>query len=99
MTRRWSKTSDHSSINLESEEDQEDLEDFMRFITARQDLKLFQQQASQLTFNPIAARNTTIDASKYQEDHEDTMRPLSHFRNIQETHTILSASMTFNQQQ
>ncbi|CEP11278.1 hypothetical protein [Parasitella parasitica] len=87
------------SCNNESEEDEENLEEFMRFITARQDLKLFQQQTSQLIFSPTAANKKTSDVLNYHANHEDTTRSLSHFRNIQETHAILSDSMTFNQQQ
>ncbi|KAL9546546.1 hypothetical protein MBANPS3_006607 [Mucor bainieri] len=103
MTRRWSRTSDHSSINLESEEDEEDLEEFMRFIAAKQDLKLFQQPATQPSFATTAAaatvvKDTSVLAHK-RTDKDDTMRPLSHFRNIQETHAILSDSMILSQPQ
>ncbi|GAA5815434.1 hypothetical protein MFLAVUS_008942 [Mucor flavus] len=46
LARRGSRTSDHSSIYLESEEEEEDLEDFMKFIGTRQELKLFKQYNS-----------------------------------------------------
>ncbi|CAO3639226.1 unnamed protein product [Mucor fragilis] len=100
MTRRWSRTSDHSSINLGSEEDEEDLEEFMRLIAAKQDLKLFHQQISQPSFTPAAtAASDTSTAAHKQADKADAMKPLSHFRNIQETHTILSDSMILSQPQ
>ncbi|KAK4512406.1 uncharacterized protein ATC70_003105 [Mucor velutinosus] len=101
MTRRWSRTSDHSSINLESEEDEEDLEEFMRFIAAKQELKLFQQQTSQPSFTAAAsaANDTSISAAHEQAEKGGAMKPLSHFKNIQETHTILSDSMILSQPQ
>lgn len=91
MMRRWSRTSDHSSINLESEEDEEDLEDFMKFITARQELKLFEKQQQQSTVFATPAPQQ----QQVMKDSEDS-KSLTHFRNIQEAHNILSDSMSFS---
>ncbi|KAI7895560.1 autophagy-related protein 13-domain-containing protein [Mucor mucedo] len=81
MVRRGSRTSDQSSINLESEEE-EDLEDFMKFIGDPQELKLFQHHS---VYSEVAPQ-------------QQEQSRLSHFRNMQETHTILSDSMSFSMQ-
>lgn len=83
--RRRSRTGDHSGTNLDLEEDEGNLEDFMKFINVRQELKLFQQQQSVAQLPP-----------SQQQEHEEAKRSLSHYRNIQEAHNILSDSMSFS---
>ncbi|KAI8878674.1 hypothetical protein K501DRAFT_29059 [Backusella circina FSU 941] len=92
MMRRLSRTSDHSSIYLESEED-EDLEDFMRFIGSKQDLKLFQNSDYQPSIIAESHSSLFANDSIYK-----SKRALSHFRNLQETHNTLSDTMLLNQQ-
>ncbi|GAA5801879.1 hypothetical protein HPULCUR_007336 [Helicostylum pulchrum] len=59
LARRGSRTSDHSSIYLESEEEEEDLEDFMKFIGTRQELKLFKQYNSIYSEKDVAQQEDT----------------------------------------
>lgn len=61
-------------IMQESEEDEEDLEEFMRFIAAKQDLKLFQQQTSrQPSFHAATAANDISTAAHGQPEKDETM--------------------------
>ncbi|KAI9364804.1 autophagy-related protein 13-domain-containing protein [Pilaira anomala] len=76
MMRRGSRTSDHSSIYMESEEE-EDLEEFMKLMGTNQELKLFQQIGS-------------IYLEKETTPQEESQKTLSHFKSVQETHPLLS---------
>ncbi|KAI9304061.1 autophagy-related protein 13-domain-containing protein [Cunninghamella echinulata] len=79
MTRRLSRNSDQSSINILSEMGDTDLEEFVKFIGAKQDLKLFQPkltptpstssqlgdstQQQQTGTSPISESNSSIGTS------------------------------------
>ncbi|KAF7732269.1 autophagy protein 13 [Apophysomyces ossiformis] len=103
MTRRWSRTSDHSSIHFFSESEDAELEEFMRFVRYNQDLKLFQSRVSitqlgestNLSTTPSEASSImgasvlTGGGSIYR-----SKKALSHFQNLRETHASLSESMS-----
>ncbi|KAI8090912.1 uncharacterized protein B0P05DRAFT_527936 [Gilbertella persicaria] len=86
--RRGSRASDCILLDMECKEDyqeeEEGLEDFMKFIGAQQELKMFQ-------------RTTTKFMIQNKENYEPTRQPLSHFRHLQESHNVLSESMSFSE--
>ncbi|ORZ12262.1 autophagy-related protein 13-domain-containing protein [Absidia repens] len=107
MTRRWSRNSDHSSINLPSEMDDTDLEEFVRFVGVKQDLKLFQGRTSsttsqlldsthqQHTSSPTSESSGSMGTSSYGTGSVyRSKKALSHFQNLRETHNTLSDSVT-----
>ncbi|KAI8093847.1 autophagy-related protein 13-domain-containing protein [Halteromyces radiatus] len=108
MTRRWSRNSDHSSINLFSEMEDTDLEEFVRFVGVKQELKLFQGRtsgtptisASQLMesgqpSSPTSESSSSMGASGYGTGSiYRSKKALSHFQNLRETHNSLSESVT-----
>lgn len=99
MTRRWSRTSDHSSINFKSEND-DDLEDFVRFVGSNQELRLFQNKNSSTQLlssghnlsSESDTTNSSIAGSMSTTANRKTV--LSHFQNLRETHNSLSESLT-----
>lgn len=99
MTRRWSRTSDHSSINFKSEND-DDLEDFVRFVGSNQELRLFQNKNSSTQLfssghnmsSESDTTNSSITGSMSTTANRKTV--LSHFQNLRETHNSLSESLT-----
>ncbi|KAI8337706.1 autophagy-related protein 13-domain-containing protein [Chlamydoabsidia padenii] len=107
MTRRWSRNSDHSSINIQSDMDDADLKDFVKLVGAKQELKLFQGRtsstASQLlesthqpqSSSPTSESSGSMGASSYGTGSiYKSKKALSHFQNLRETHNTLSDSVT-----
>ncbi|KAG2225777.1 hypothetical protein INT45_011445 [Circinella minor] len=101
MARRWSRTSDHSSINFVSTDDPE-LEEFIRFAAAKPDLKLAQNRASNSSqmiesanFSPSSETSSSFGASVYGSGSiYRSKKALSHYRNLRETHNTLSESLS-----
>ncbi|KAI7856787.1 autophagy-related protein 13-domain-containing protein [Circinella umbellata] len=101
MARRWSRTSDHSSINFVSTDDPE-LEEFIRFAAAKPDLKLAQNRASNSSqmiesanFSPSSETSSSLGASGYGSGSiYRSKKALSHYRNLRETHNTLSESLS-----
>lgn len=84
MMRRWSRQSgDRSTIQTD---DDDDLEDFVRFVGSNQELRLFQQQRGSQMFSSSSASTTTSGGG------DDAS--LSHFQNLRETHNSLSESLS-----
>ncbi|KAL0093429.1 autophagy-related protein 13-domain-containing protein [Phycomyces blakesleeanus] len=97
MMRRWSRTSDHSSVHLDTAGDA-DLEEFMRFVGIKQDLKILQGQASSSsqmaessTMSPMSETSDSLSTSAFG---SGSIKALSHFRNLRETHNNLSESLS-----
>lgn len=97
MMRRSSRASDHSSFNLKSEND-DDLEDFVRFVGSNQDLRIFQTKSSQLLssgYNLSSGSDTTNSSAAGSMFRSDTKKvALSHFQNLRDTHNSLSESLS-----
>ncbi|KAI7877201.1 hypothetical protein K492DRAFT_181053 [Lichtheimia hyalospora FSU 10163] len=103
LTRRWSRTSEHSSINLDG--DDTGLEDFMRLAAATPELKMFQSRnytsqfmdtdggnvspTSDTSAGGMAASGSAGGASIHR-----SKKALSHFRSLRDAHNTLSESMT-----
>ncbi|KAI8075403.1 autophagy-related protein 13-domain-containing protein [Gilbertella persicaria] len=81
MMRRWSRTSDLSSIYFKAEDD-DNLEDFVRLVGSNQELKLFQQRGNSDLLSSASDSETS------------SMMKLSHFQNLRETHNSLSESLS-----
>ncbi|KAI8887802.1 hypothetical protein K501DRAFT_35943 [Backusella circina FSU 941] len=88
--------SDHSSIHLESEEEDDDLKEFMIFIGKKQDLKLFKTQQHDSASSSMMAESSSVSSSSlYGSDSiYKSKKALSHFKNIQEAHSVLSSSIS-----
>ncbi|KAI9266493.1 autophagy-related protein 13-domain-containing protein [Phascolomyces articulosus] len=99
MTRRWSRASDHSSINFA---DDPELEEFIRLAAAKPDLKLAQNRASNSSqmiesanFSPTSETSSSLGASGYGSGSiYRSKKALSHYRNLRETHNTLSESLS-----
>lgn len=104
MMRRWSRASDHSSINIKTEhdaDDDDDLEDFVRLVGSNQDLGLFQQQRSTSAQMLSSASDSASSAggggtgsSMMLGASMSKKAALSHFQSLRETHNSLSDSLT-----
>jgi hypothetical protein len=93
MMRRWSRTSDHSSILWRNEHDEEndDLKDFVRLVGSNQELRLFQQHPSLLS---SASESSTSSSMMNSSSVNKKSTALSHFQNLRETHNSLSDSLS-----
>lgn len=97
--RRWSKTSDHSSINIKNDHDEhDDLEAFVKLVGSNQELRMFQQpnrsstqllsstsESNSSTSSMMIGTSTTTASKK---------TALSHFQNLRDTHNSLSESLS-----
>ncbi|KAI8368462.1 autophagy-related protein 13-domain-containing protein [Blakeslea trispora] len=81
MMRRWSRASDLSSVNFKPEEDDNNLEEFMRYMGSNQDLRMFSKNNSDLL-------SSTSDSES------SSMMKLSHFQSLRDTHNSLSESLS-----
>ncbi|KAI9488025.1 autophagy-related protein 13-domain-containing protein [Zychaea mexicana] len=101
MTRRWSRASDHSSINNFSTDDPE-LEEFIRAAAAKPDLKLAQSRASNSSqmmesanLSPTSETSSSLGASGYGSGSiYRSKKALSHYKNLRDTHNTLSESLS-----
>lgn len=98
MMRRWSRASDHSSINIKTEHDEhDDLEEFVKLVGSNQELRMFQQpnRSTQLLSSTSESNSSTssmmIGASTTNSSKKTA---LSHFQNLRETHNSLSESLS-----
>ncbi|CAO3642403.1 unnamed protein product [Mucor fragilis] len=108
MMRRWSRASDHSSINIKSEhdddggdDDDDDLAKFVKFVGSNQELRLFQDQRSNSTTQMLSsASDSTSSAgggagsSMMMGASVSKKAALSHFQSLRDTHNSLSDSLT-----
>ena len=102
--RRWSRASDHSSINIKTEhdaDDDDDLEDFVRLVGSNHELGLFQQQRSTSAQMLSSASDSTSStggggagSSIMLSASLSKKAALSHFQSLRETHNSLSDSLT-----
>ncbi|CEP10443.1 hypothetical protein [Parasitella parasitica] len=110
MMRRWSRASDHSSINTRAEhdddkddnDDDDGLRDFVRFVGSNQELHLFQEQRiNSATQMLLSASDSASSAgaggggsSMMMNASMSKKAALSHFQSLRETHNSLSDSLT-----
>ncbi|KAI7868434.1 hypothetical protein BDF14DRAFT_548342 [Spinellus fusiger] len=95
MMRRWSRTSDHSSTHREEED--ADLEEFMRLVGTKQELKLFQGKTSASGITDHSSMSEISDSmgtSGFGSGSVLRSKALSHFRTLKETHNTLSESLS-----
>jgi hypothetical protein len=97
MMRRWSRTSDQSSILWRNEYDQEndDLQDFVHLVKkgSKQELRLF-QQPSRSTLLSSASDSSSNSSMMMNSASVSKKAALSHFQNLRETHNSLSDSLS-----
>ncbi|KAI8645677.1 autophagy-related protein 13-domain-containing protein [Parasitella parasitica] len=104
MMRRWSRASDHSSINVKAEYDDHDddddgLRDFVRLVGSNHELHLFQEQrsnsATQMLSSASDSASSAGGGSSMMMNASMTKKAaLSHFQSLRETHNSLSDSLT-----
>lgn len=70
MMRRWSRASDHSSINIKAEhdndgddDDDDDLAKFVKFVGSNQELRLFQDQRSNSTTQMLSSASDSVSSA------------------------------------
>ncbi|KAI8381591.1 autophagy-related protein 13-domain-containing protein [Radiomyces spectabilis] len=100
MMRRWSRTSDRSSIHLFDESEDTDLEEFVRWVGSRHDLKMFHSRSttSQMmesgNLSPTSDGSGSMEASTFGNSLYRSKKALSHFQNLREMHNSLSESLS-----
>ncbi|KAL0140256.1 autophagy-related protein 13-domain-containing protein [Mucor lusitanicus] len=104
MMRRWSRASDHSSIHIKSEhdddgdDDDDDLAKFVKFVGSNQELRLFQDQrsnsATQMLSSASDSASSAAGSSMMMGASMSKKAALSHFQSLRDTHNSLSDSLT-----
>ncbi|GAA5812067.1 hypothetical protein MFLAVUS_005516 [Mucor flavus] len=94
MMRRSSRASEHSLFNLKTEND-DDLEDFVRFVGSNQELRLFQNRSgSTQLLSSSSGQNLSSGSDTSSVVATSKKMALSHFQNLRDTHNSLSESLS-----
>lgn len=94
MMRRSSRASEHSLFNLKTEND-DSLEDFVRFVGSNQELRLFQNRSgSTQLLSSSSGQNLSSGSDTSSVVATSKKMALSHFQNLRDTHNSLSESLS-----